>query len=46
MSERIYQFDTDSFTNYWSKDSQSYYAIGSGNNSDGIYNFNGESDQK
>ena len=38
MSESIYQFDTDNFTDYWSKDCQSYYAIGSGNNNnDGMY---------
>ena len=47
MSESIYQFDTDCFTDYWSKDSQIYYAIGSGNNNDGMYQSFGEkNDQK
>ena len=46
MSENIYQFDTDNFTDYWSKDSQSY-TIGSENNNDGMYqNFGEKSDLK
>ncbi len=40
MSESIYQFDTDSFTDYWSKDS--YYDIESGNNNDSMYQSFGE----
>ena len=44
MSEAIYQFDTDSFTDYWSKDSYSFYAIWSGNknNNDDLYQRFGE----
>ena len=47
MSESIFQFDTESFTDYWSKDSYNYYANGSGNNNDGSYqSFGGKSHTK
>ncbi len=39
MSDNIYQFDSDIFTDYWSKDAAKYYACESANDNGGINEF-------